>query len=154
MGKALFVFMLLLALFATDETLMSVTEAKMCETTSHALSCVNDWTCSSSCEKQVASDGIFDINKPDSARTLDMLLDFLPILTSIISYTVLQLLFDFIRILSSIISQVHLPSPSRQNHQHHGDPRHCRNSPKPGQNRSGSPKLGLLKRKKGHVAQT
>lgn len=43
---------------------------------------------------------------------------------------------------------------SRQNHQHHGDPHHCLNSPKPGQRRSGSLNLGLLKRKKGHhVAQ-
>ncbi|KAL4557440.1 hypothetical protein LXL04_035617 [Taraxacum kok-saghyz] len=60
MGKSLFVFMLLLALFATDKTLVSVTEAKMCQTTSHAFSCVNDSGCSGSCEKQGFASGKCD----------------------------------------------------------------------------------------------
>ncbi|CAH1446406.1 unnamed protein product [Lactuca virosa] len=60
MGKSLFVFILLVALFATDETMMSVTEAKMCQSTSHALSCATDTTCNSSCEKQGFAQGKCD----------------------------------------------------------------------------------------------
>lgn len=38
--------------FVVDETLVTLTQAKMCETTSHAFSCANDGQCNSSCEKK------------------------------------------------------------------------------------------------------
>ncbi|CAH1446407.1 unnamed protein product [Lactuca virosa] len=60
MGKSLFVFMLFLVFFAADETLVSVTEAKMCRTTGHMFSCANDWSCNRSCEKQGFAEGKCD----------------------------------------------------------------------------------------------
>ncbi|KAL8253399.1 hypothetical protein R6Q59_037092 [Mikania micrantha] len=48
MGKILFLFMLVLALFASEERMV---EAKMCQTTGNEFSCFNDSTCNKSCEK-------------------------------------------------------------------------------------------------------
>ncbi|PWA83632.1 Gamma thionin [Artemisia annua] len=42
------------------ETGVKVTEAKMCRTTGHMASCVNDRTCTSSCEKQGFTSGSCD----------------------------------------------------------------------------------------------
>ncbi|KAD4584022.1 hypothetical protein E3N88_21623 [Mikania micrantha] len=43
-----------------DERMVKVTEAKMCRTTGHSFSCVNDMTCNSSCEKQGFAEGKCD----------------------------------------------------------------------------------------------
>ncbi|PWA38187.1 Gamma thionin [Artemisia annua] len=62
MGKALFVCMLMLVVFASVsvETGVKVTEAKLCQTTGHAASCLNDSTCNSKCEKQGFTNGKCD----------------------------------------------------------------------------------------------
>nr|GEX81549.1 gamma thionin [Tanacetum cinerariifolium] len=60
MGKALFAFLLVLVVFASVETGVKVSEAKMCRTTGHIGSCVNDWTCSSKCEKDGFASGSCD----------------------------------------------------------------------------------------------
>ncbi|KVI07392.1 Gamma thionin [Cynara cardunculus var. scolymus] len=43
-----------------EETMVKVIEAKMCQTTGHAFSCVNDSTCNGSCEKQGFASGKCD----------------------------------------------------------------------------------------------
>ncbi|MFS7937892.1 putative knottin, scorpion toxin [Helianthus anomalus] len=61
MGKTtLFVFMLVLVLFASEESVMKVTEAKMCESTGRLASCAFDRDCSHSCEKDGFIDGHCD----------------------------------------------------------------------------------------------
>ncbi|PWA41195.1 Gamma thionin [Artemisia annua] len=60
MGKALFAFLLVLVVFASVETGVKVTEAKMCQTTGHTGSCALDRTCHSSCEKQGFASGKCD----------------------------------------------------------------------------------------------
>ncbi|CAI9301521.1 unnamed protein product [Lactuca saligna] len=66
MGKNLFVFMLLLALFTTDETFMTSTEAKICQNRILSSNCVKAEDCKGICREHMSYEMTYLDNSSDA----------------------------------------------------------------------------------------